>query len=743
VTIWSVRLFIACRVVFAVRRVLIVAGGVAAPVVGLALCSGGGASAKVLVHLATTSQTVVVPQVKGGAVDAYERLRAVGLRVSIRRGLLFDSLRPPIVARTSPRAGRRVASDSVVTLYLSCCGRARHSSVPTGRLHRFTVPTFAGGVVSAAYSWARRHGLDFRVYLGPLKAGAEDGLFANYGVSRQRPAAGHQLALGQRTQAANGKPGRLRRTPLTVWGTQPRPCTPPPGYTVIASSANAVITSHTFRNRNDGVGGSLFTAWYGCLRTVGERRRLTEAAASPGYFDSFEVQQVLLEGRFGAFAFKDTEGKAAGCEELVSIYDLRTGQPGDVFRDDCSASNAAGIDALQLGANGFAAWHTTDNLQPTELTGMSCPSVSLCVATDSAGNVLATTSPAGGPQAWSISDVGEGRLDGVSCPTETLCVAIGGNDIYTSTNPTGGTAAWAVRQIDGVGGLSAVACPSPSLCVATGLAPGTVAIVPTVATSTNPTGGAAAWSASRIAIPELLEAISCPSTNLCVAGGVPNVGTSGASIVTSTDPTGGASAWTATTGLFDNAIVSVSCPSTNLCVAGSGPAGNLLSSTNPTGGASAWTAVAGPTTGPESALSCASANLCIAGIYSGSLITSTNPTGGAGAWSVAPIPITGWLSTISCPSTTLCVAGDNAGDILTSSDPAGGPGAWSTMLIDTPPSCSTSPCLAEHVYAYDTQGTRVLDTSLGGTGNTITNIQLSGSQLTWTNNGAAHHATLS
>lgn len=89
VPIWSVRLFIACRVVFAVRRVLIVAGVVATPVVGLALCTVGGASAKVLVHPATTSQTVVVPRVRGGAVGAYERLRAVGLRVSIRRGLSF------------------------------------------------------------------------------------------------------------------------------------------------------------------------------------------------------------------------------------------------------------------------------------------------------------------------------------------------------------------------------------------------------------------------------------------------------------------------------------------------------------------------------------------------------------------------------------------------------------------------------------------------------------------------------
>jgi hypothetical protein len=36
----------------------------------------------------------------------------------------------------------------------------------------------------------------------------------------------------------------------------------------------------------------------------------------------------------------------------------------------------------------------------------------------------------------------------------------------------------------------------------------------------------------------------------------------------------------------------------------------------------------------------------------------------------------------------------------------------------------------------------VLDTSLPGAGGAITNIQLSGTQLTWNNNGAQHQATL-
>jgi hypothetical protein len=264
-----------------------------------------------------------------------------------------------------------------------------------------------------------------------------------------------------------------------------------------------------------------------------------------------------------------------------------------------------------------------------------------------------------------------------------------------------------------------------------------------VVTSTDPTGGAAAWSAAQLAVPESFEALSCPSTSLCVAGGVANPGTASPSIVTSTDPTGGASAWTATAGLSeDRAITSISCPSTKLCVAGAGPADVVLGSTDPTGGASAWTVVATPTTGfEEPTISCPSTTLCVAGTYSG-VMASTNPTGGTNAWIPTPIPIIGAVRAISCPSTALCVAGDDGGDILTSTNPPGGPSAWTRAPVDIPSACSLTACFVEHVYAYDTQGTQMLDTAYGDTGNSITNLQLSDSQLSWTNNGVPHQVTL-
>ncbi len=685
---------------------------------------------------------VVVPRVKGDVVAVYARLRAVGLRVSISRGWSFDSLRPPRVARMVPAAGRRVQPGSVVRLYLSCCQRVPGPRVPGGRLPRFVVPRFAGGVVSSAYAWTRQHRLDFRAYLGPLKAGAESGLFANYRVSRQRPAAGARLAVGERTRAAKGKPGRFRRTPLTVWGTQPPPCTPPPGYTVTASNTEAVLTSHAYEEpAHGGAPGPVpFIGYYGCLRAVGSRRQLTSAYDYPA--GALKVLgKVLLAGHFAAFLF-DTSSRYS-CSQSVEIYDLNTGKPGQVFTKHCEVQGGT-IDSLVASSGGFAAWHTTDQLPPTGITGMSCPSVSVCVATDSAGNVLTSTSPSGGRPAWTISRVAGRGLGGVSCPTENFCVATAGSDIYTSTDPTGGSAAWTVTHTNGIF-LDQVSCPSTSLCVITATASGTVAITPMIVSSTDPTGGAAAWSATRIAVPEFLEAISCPSTSLCVAGGVPNVGTRAASIVTSTDPTGhSASAWTATTGF---SIDSVSCPSTHLCLAGSLSAGAVLSSTNPTGGANAWTTTQIPSSAGVQAMSCPSTTLCVAGSYGvagshGNMIWSTNPTGGANAWTATPIPRFGAVDAISCPSTTLCVAGNGAGQILTTTNPSGPSDAWSIALVDAPPTCNSLPCVVEHVYAHATHGTQVLDTSLPSARGAITKLQLSGNQLTWNNSGAPHHATL-
>jgi hypothetical protein len=58
-------------------------------------------------------------------------------------------------------------------------------------------------------------------------------------------------------------------------------------------------------------------------------------------------------------------------------------------------------------------------------------------------------------------------VHGVSCPSSGLCVAVDDNgNVVVSSNPTGGAAAWTVTNIDGNNSLRGVSCPSIDLCFA-------------------------------------------------------------------------------------------------------------------------------------------------------------------------------------------------------------------------------------------------------------------------------------
>ena len=151
---------------------------------------------------------------------------------------------------------------------------------------------------------------------------------------------------------------------------------------------------------------------------------------------------------------------------------------------------------------------------------MSCPSISLCVAVDVFGNVITSTDPTGGKRAWKIVNIdGElGYLSSVSCPSVSLCVAFDwSGNVLTSTDPTGGKRAWRITHVyrpmlvRGIRlGPTAVSCASASLCVAVGW-------FGQLLTSTDPTGGAHAWSLTRPDGRRLLEAVACPEVSLCLA----------------------------------------------------------------------------------------------------------------------------------------------------------------------------------------------------------------------------------
>lgn len=186
-----------------------------------------------------------------------------------------------------------------------------------------------------------------------------------------------------------------------------------------------------------------------------------------------------------------------------------------------------------------------------------------------------------------------------------------------------------------------------------------------VVTSTDPTGGAGAWSVANVDDSNILAGVSCPSTSLCVAvGGPARFAVSSANVVTSTNPTGGAGAWSAPASIDGgSSLTGISCPSPSLCVAVDGR-GNVVTSTDPTGGPASWTAANVDGANLISAVSCASSSWCVAVDTQGNVLTSTNPTGGASAWSAANVDDSRELTSVSCPSRRLCVAVDLSGYIV-------------------------------------------------------------------------------
>jgi hypothetical protein len=327
------------------------------------------------------------------------------------------------------------------------------------------------------------------------------------------------------------------------------------------------------------------------------------------------------------------------------------------------------------------------------ILGISCPSAKLCVAVGELDKVLSSTNPTAGPSAWrEVQPTGEAETDcqdhwmppcrdpkdrrirSVSCPSAGLCVAVTFEGyVYSSTDPTGSADDWRVADLDGDGRdthLMSVSCPTVSLCVAVSGERNTSG---KVLTSTNPTGGAAAWTVTQLD-PELgLRGVSCGTPTLCVA-----VAQQGRLLV-STNPTGGVSAWRELeTPGGPGDLQGISCAETVLCVAGNA-AGNLLSSTNPTA-ASSWEEANGGVSVEVTGVSCLPTRQCVAVDNNGDVLTSSDPTRGRGSWSVTRLipyeqpanehefPLNG-LFDVSCVSTSFCALAASDGRIYTSTNP--------------------------------------------------------------------------
>ena len=176
---------------------------------------------------------------------------------------------------------------------------------------------------------------------------------------------------------------------------------------------------------------------------------------------------------------------------------------------------------------------------------VSCPSTTVCLMS-SPDTLYATTSPRTGPWTSQLTAPLGSEFSDVSCVGTTFCAVILGNDILISRSPLGGAGTWTTSGLpqlsDQGAGVGVLSCPSPQLCVAGGSS-GTVG--GWIEVSTDPDGGSQAWSGGPIVHPlsaqhsgeYSITDLSCPTTRFCLAVG------DGGPLYVSTDPAGGPSTW--------------------------------------------------------------------------------------------------------------------------------------------------------------------------------------------------------
>jgi hypothetical protein len=281
----------------------------------------------------------------------------------------------------------------------------------------------------------------------------------------------------------------------------------------------------------------------------------------------------------------------------------------------------------------------------TEIQGLSCPSVLLCVASGpvdlgaasgGTNNVFWTTNPGSGT--WDTApfenavqpslSAGPEPIPEVSCPSMTFCVVADGFANFWETNtPTGGGGSWAQSTSPTGDAFVGLSCAS-AVCGAIDVAGHAIALTNDVVNNIQPVFSA----------PEGLSdaSISCEAAGFCAA----------------VDDSGNL-AWTTNlisakwqTAAFpgEQALGAIACPSASLCLL----AGDkLYVSTNPGAGPSSFKRVKGVTPG---SISCAGTNFCAIATRTG-IEVSTRPA--SGDWKKVKTPFA--PSEISCPQSGVCV----------------------------------------------------------------------------------------
>ncbi len=405
-------------------------------------------------------------------------------------------------------------------------------------------------------------------------------------------------------------------------------------------------------------------------------------APHPGY-------PVLLSSRDGGADWRIASMSVTGSRQLLG--DLGGGSYTAV---SCSGSRCAAVgDTIpEVGlvaesTDGGRTW-TERALGPGgSFAALACRPAIACLAAGTTANGAATLAVLG-TKGWSEPYVGLGTdWSALSCPTSLECVAAGAEGPV----PVGaaamvtldGGAHWSPARLPaGLLGITALACPTTTRCVALAdvaasrqlQQDGNASVTAVLASS----DGGVDWG--RVPLPggpALLDALSCPTTSVCVAVGATPQRPGGSRADVALRTTDGGARWltvavpsfppapapgTSGSEILGGGLTSVSCFSARSCLAG-GPAG-VLSTTDGVH----WRVVEqtpGPTSGGVVSggilfgelqlLACADRDRCLGAFSTPSGEDLRRSIDGGRTWhTVASGPLD--LTAISCPSPGVCFA---------------------------------------------------------------------------------------
>ena len=375
----------------------------------------------------------------------------------------------------------------------------------------------------------------------------------------------------------------------------------------------------------------------------------------------------------------------------------------------------------------------------SSLSGISCPSVSVCfaVGSNSSGNAIVEQTTNGGGQWVADTDGVAGLgLDAISCADADHCVAVGGVSLGGIIGPsnavlvtTDGGTNWEASTVSSVDGyLTSVSCSDVEHCWATA-AVGIVGVSSVIVT----TDGGTSWTTLPWSAPPLpadqskpmtseLNAITCTTTNDCLAVGqasyettlTPPIETEG---VISTTSDGGQT-WQSQL-ISANDITGISCANADECVAvGQNTVVAGQTSTYSayqvvtTDGAATWTVstlasgaqFSGGNTPAINAISCPDTLHCVAvGVvfnsnkYETAVITTSD---GGATWSnqATSVPTGAPLEAVACVTSSTCwavgftssgsviihtISGGYSSPMVTGISPNEGPGGGGTHVTVT------------------------------------------------------------